>query len=184
MVSQEEYLKSVFPEPPLVAFRRQKNIKETIVRAKVAPSRQSRIVRGMKKCGNCLACSYIKEGKIVKGISYDRKKFTWKIGRALSCSSKNVIYLLECDKDYCKQQYIGMKTDFRERIYQHVGYVRNNIKARATGAHFNLPGHGMRNMKFTILEQVRSNDPLYAREREKSLIRKFNTFYCGINKEP
>ena len=34
MVSQEEYLKSVFPEPPLVAFRRQKNIKETIVRAK------------------------------------------------------------------------------------------------------------------------------------------------------
>jgi hypothetical protein len=160
MVSQEEYLKSAFPEPPLVSFRRQKNVRETIVRAKVAPERQARIVRGMKKCGHCLACSYIKEGKTVKGISYNRKKFIWKIGRALSCNSKNVIYLLECDKEYCKQQYIGMTADFRDRIYQHLGYVRNNIKTRTTGAHFNLPGHGMKNMKFTILEQVRSNDPL------------------------
>ena len=101
------------------------------------------------------------------------------LGR-LEESSKKVIYLLECDKDYCKQQYIGMTNDFREGIYQHVGYVRNNIKARATGAHFNLPGHGIRDMKFTILEQVRSINTLYAREQEKSLIRKFNTFHCGI----
>ena len=62
---QEEHLKSVFPEPPLVSFKRQKNIKETIVRAKVAPERQARVMKGMKKCGNCLACSYIKEGKTV-----------------------------------------------------------------------------------------------------------------------
>ena len=87
--------------------------------------------------------------------------------------------LEQCDKEYCKQQYIGMTTDFRDRIYQHLGYVRNHIQARATGAHFNLAGHGMKNMKFTILEQVRSNDPLYVREREK-----LYTFYCGINKEP
>ena len=77
-----------------------------------------------------------------------------------------------------------MTTDFQERIDQHLGYVRNNIKTRATGAHLNLAGQGMKKMKFTILEQVRSNDPLYAREREKLLRRKFNTFCCGINKEP
>ena len=34
------------------------------------------------------------------------------------------------------------------------------------------------------LEQVKSNDPLYARERERLLIRTFNTFYCELNKEP
>ena len=70
MVSQEEYLKSVFQEPHLVSFRRQKNVRETIVKAKVAPERQARVVRGMKK-----------------GISYTRKKFILKIGRALSCNS-------------------------------------------------------------------------------------------------
>ena len=157
---------------------------QTVLQTLVAPERQARVLRGMKKCGNCLACSYIKEGKTVKGISYSKKKFIWKIGRAVSCNSKNVIYFLECDKQYCKQQYIGMTSDFRERVYQHVGYVRNNVTSRATGEHFNLPGHGMNNMKFTILEQVTSTDPLYAREREKVLIRKFNTYHSGINKEP
>ena len=45
---------------------------------------------------------------------------------------------------------------------------------------FNLPGHDITHMKFSILEQVKSQDPLYAREREKVLIRKFNTFHAGI----
>ena len=40
------------------------------------------------------------------------------------------------------------------------------------------------NMKFTMLEQVKSPDPLYRSEREKLIIRKFNTFYNGIHKEP
>ena len=57
-------------------------------------------------------------------------------------------------------------------------------KYRATGEHSNRPGHGVENMKFTVLEKVKSSDPLYGREREKLLIRKFNTFYCGINEEP
>ena len=87
MVHQEEYLKSVFPEQPLVSIKKQKNIKETIVRAKVAPARQVRVLRGMKKCGNCLAFSYIKEGKTVKGISYNKKNIIWNIGRALSGNS-------------------------------------------------------------------------------------------------
>ena len=39
-------------------------------------------------------------------------------------------------------------------------------------------------MKFTMLELVISPDLLYGKEREKLLIRKFNTFYDGINKEP
>ena len=138
----------------------------------------------MKKCNKCLACSYIKEGKIIDGKNYKGTLFKWKIGRPLSCNSNNVIYILECSKDNCKSQYIGMTEEFRERIYQHIGYVRNKITSRATGEHFNLPGHDITHMKFSILEQFKSQDPLYAREREKVLIRKFNIFHAGIKKEP
>ena len=42
MFGQEPYLKSVFPEPPMVAYKRQRNIREAIVRAKVAPERQKK----------------------------------------------------------------------------------------------------------------------------------------------
>ena len=41
--------------------------------------------------------------------------------------------LLECDKDYCKQKYIGIThQELCERIYQHGGYVRNTHLNRAT----------------------------------------------------
>ena len=132
-----------------------------------------------------MACSYIKEGKYILGNNYEGTTFKLCIGRPISCNSTNIVYLLECDKDYCKQKYIGLThQELRERIYQHVRYVRNKQLNRAPGEHFNRPGHGVENMKFTVLEKVKSSDPLYGREREKLLIRKFNTFYCGINKEP
>ena len=49
MVSQDTHLEAVFPEPPLVAFRRQKNIREKLVKAKVAPQ-NTREKRKLKKC--------------------------------------------------------------------------------------------------------------------------------------
>ena len=55
---------------------------------------------------------------------------------------------------------------------------------QATGEHFILPGKTKNKMTFTIIDKVRSHDPLYGREREKVHIRKFNTFYGGINREP
>ena len=107
------------------------------------------------------------------------------INKKVSCQDSNVIYLIQCDKERCKKRYIGFTTkEFRERMCQHLGYVRNKTLSKATGEHFNLPGHDKNNMKFTILEKVRSADPLYGREREKYHIRKFNTFYAGINREP
>ena len=84
-----------------------------------------------------------------------------------------------------EEKKIGVTSKYlRERIYQHIGYVRSKILSRATGEHINLPGHSIHNMKFTVLEKVKYFDPIYAREREKLLIGKFNSFYSGINKEP
>ena len=70
MVSRNTYLEEVFKRPPLIAYKRQQNIRGHLVRAKVAPAKgpypQKKIV-GMKKCGqNCTACPYIKECKSVK----------------------------------------------------------------------------------------------------------------------
>ena len=48
MVAQEKYLEEVFPEAPLVAFRRQTNIREKIIRAKVAPQRSTREKKNFK----------------------------------------------------------------------------------------------------------------------------------------
>ena len=52
------------------------------------------------------------------------------------------------------------------------------------GVRFNLSGHSKNYVKFTIIKQVRSQDPLYEREREMLHIRNICTFYVRINKEP
>ena len=53
MTYQDPYLKEVFKEPPLTAFKRQKNIRDHILRAKLPNSQRAyplRNLKGMKKC--------------------------------------------------------------------------------------------------------------------------------------
>ena len=56
--------------------------------------------------------------------------------------------------------------------------MRNFNDARK---HFNMPGHSLGNRTVTILENVESEDVFYRKESETYLIRKFNTFYRGLN---
>ena len=81
--------------------------------------------------------------------------------------------------------YIGeTEREFKQRIYDHLGYARNEKIHQATGYHFNLPGHGIENMTFQIIEKVKKNDETYRKERESYFIEKFNTFRAGMNKMP
>ena len=111
-------------------------------------------------------------------------KYTWSINDQVDCEKENIIYLIKCNKENCKQnRYVGeTERKARERISEHRGYIYRNEKRFATGEHFNQPGHSLDNMKFTILEAVKKKDPLYRKEREIYHIRKLNFFHNGINK--
>ena len=63
-------------------------------------------------------------------------------------------------------------------------YAKNNQQNKATGHHFNMPGHSWKNMQFIILEKVLQNDKTYREEREKYLIQKFGTYRNGMNRQP
>ena len=100
------------------------------------------------------------------------------------CQTKNIIYLIECRKTNCsKRQYIGKTTDpLTKRFGAHHDYVRNKLLAKATGAHFNLPGHQMSDMSITVVEKIYNQNPLFLREREAVNINLFNVKDQGINK--
>ena len=66
MKTVDPYLATVFPEPPLTAFKTLRNIKNFIIQSKVNESRKfpKRIKLGMKKCEKSwFACPYILEQK-------------------------------------------------------------------------------------------------------------------------
>ena len=133
----------------------------------------------MKRCSkSCSTCPYIKEGDEIK---VDHQS-SWKIMKRVTCESYNIIYILDCEK--CGKKYIGSTIrQLKHRVSEHKGYILNQVTSRATGAHWNLPGHSLANLKVTVLEQSRSRDEEYIREREKYFIRKFDTFNDGINRE-
>ena len=144
-------------------------------------NRPKRNRNGMKKCQKgCVICPYVKEGKVIK-----EHNFTWHLNSPLNCHTKNKTYMIECNLPRCKQRYIGKsERSLRDRISEHIGYVRSKKLDKSTGAHFNLPGHSLANLTATILEKVRSNDIYYRKEREAYQIRKFNTFYSRLNLRP
>ena len=160
-------MSEVFPEPPMVAYRRQKNIKDFLVRSKVPTKPQyqpKRKSKGMKKCGkSCLACPYIKEGKFIK-----KRNKNWEIHGNLNCQSKNLVYLIECNKETCKLRYIGeTEKSLKDRLSNHIQKIKSIIPTTATGEHFNEIGHSLSNMTITIVETIKSEDPNYRKEREK-----------------
>ena len=180
MVSTDPHLKEVFPLPPLVAYKRPPNIKEKLIRAKVpplAPDRPIRKIPGMKKCTKCPICPFVQPGKSVKSTSNNT---IIDINTSVNCQSQNIIYCISCQN--CRMQYIGeSERSLQHRFSEHKGYATNKHLTKATGAHFNLPGHSVSDMKVTILEKVHSMDPLVRKEREELFIRKFNSKYKGMN---
>ena len=48
MITQDQYLADVFPAPPLVAFRKQSNIRDLLIRSKVPPFQKRQIKRDEK----------------------------------------------------------------------------------------------------------------------------------------
>ena len=135
----------------------------------------------MTNCGKtCPNCPYVKYGKEIK----IDKKSTWKITKKMTCESYNVIYLLECQKENCLQRYIGTTgRQLKNRIADHRGYISNQVTSKATGAHWNLPGHSLADLRVVVLEQTKIHTEEYRKEREKYFIRLFDTYNNGINRE-
>ena len=144
-----------------------------------------RTLVGTKKCNRyeCDTCPFLHTTEKVKS---SRSNFAVKIKTLESCESYDVVYCISCNKpSYHNMQYIGetgrrLADRFRERIC----YVKSaNFTHLRTGNHFNLPGHTLSNMKVSVLEKCKENNPTYREIRESYFINQFNTTVKGLNKK-
>ena len=180
VMTQDPHMKAVFPDPPLIAYRRQRNIREVLIRAKVPPvtKRPKRELLGMRKCNRDVYCNYTMVGDHVKATA---SSYQHQITTKVTCTTSNIIYLITCMK--CLMQYVGeTKRRLKDRLAEHQGYVRNKDLTKATGQHFNTRGHSIYDMHITILEHVKNADEVFRKIREKMYINLFNTKDKGMNK--
>ena len=93
MVTNDPSLKETFPEPPLVAYRRPKSIRDKLIRSEVPKlsSRPKRELRGMKKCLKCPFCPFVVEGVMVKATATNA---TVELNAVVNCQTSNIIHCI------------------------------------------------------------------------------------------
>ena len=115
MLTNSEEHRKVFPEPPLIAFRRCKNLKDILVRARLSnEGNGGNDKKGCSRCGKsrCQVCNVMSNSEHFHSNIDSRE---YRINNSFNCDSSNVVYLLE--GTVCGVQYVGsICTPFRLRF--------------------------------------------------------------------
>eukprot|EP00745_Piridium_sociabile_P026213 TRINITY_DN4169_c0_g1_i14.p1 TRINITY_DN4169_c0_g1~~TRINITY_DN4169_c0_g1_i14.p1 ORF type:complete len:390 (+),score=72.90 TRINITY_DN4169_c0_g1_i14:1655-2824(+) len=173
LLQEDPLLKSVFPKPPLVAFKRDTNIKDHLVKAAVHNHPPSTRPPGTSPCNckGCKTCAFID----------DSTKFTgptghFKIKSNFTCQSSDVVYILSCT--LCNKLYIGESyRSIDERFAEHLRSVRLHYD-NPVGHHFNGPMHSWSHVKVAALWK-NSSSWMYRKHMESLLISKLGTTTPG-----
>ena len=110
-----------------------------------------------------------------------------KILQNLSCSSNNLVYLINCKRCIKKDstlpcQCIGQTCrTLRERFGEHRRGIENNID-ESVPIHFNQPKHTLNDVQVIPLLHVNSNRDSIRFSMEQHLIDKAGTLQNGINR--
>ena len=83
-------LERIFPKPSMVAYRRPKNLRDILFRAKISTKRSSsRRVNGCKPCNQmCTLCPFIQKTTTHK---CERTGREWNIDAPIDCQTPNVV---------------------------------------------------------------------------------------------
>ncbi|KAJ8038351.1 putative indole-3-acetic acid-amido synthetase GH3.8 [Holothuria leucospilota] len=126
-----------FPEPPITAFRIEKNISKHLVRASqpqaVVPNTPGTFPCNRGRCNTCPVVSCDKNLSIV-GPNNNRLN----VHQHFTCTSANVVYVLECKR--CNILYVGeTKRRLADRVTEHLRSIKQNLPGFPVATHFNPP---------------------------------------------
>ena len=166
-----------FQSPPILAFRRNKNLRDIIGTKLIENGKVRRKFTNkiQGKCTLCLANNRTLSCKQVVHTTTFRSNQTNRVIQIyhnLNCKSKFVIYLLEYTK--CKIQFVGKaETEFNIRPNNH----RKDVwkpDAIPASRHFSGIGHNFNtHAKFILTEQIRHID--IVKEKNKEMLKQLKT---------
>ena len=177
---RSERMKKAMPHVPVVGERNSKSLRTILMPTILPPEINTSLTPGIILCDKkCIACRkhMIQTSSFNSHIS--REVFS--IRHPMSCTSKNIIYLLFCAK--CNgAQYIGeTRNTIKQRIALHRSHINYNKGTHVT-RHFNSDSHSLDDMRCIPIEQILSLDHKARKQREAFWISKLKTrFPQGLN---
>ncbi|XP_019614385.1 PREDICTED: uncharacterized protein LOC109462296 [Branchiostoma belcheri] len=156
LVQLSSRTRDIFQDPPLVAYRRNKNIKDMLVRARIPKENRNLLEKfvpsGSFPCGKngCTNCAYVKKANNFKS---HRTGKCYAIRTHINCQSKNIVYLIQCKK--YGVQYVGeTKQTLANRLNSHRSAINTCTKKDTpVSAHFNQT-HSMGDLEILGIERL------------------------------
>ena len=151
LLEEDASTKEIFKEAPLVAYRKDRSLRDLLVHSKLSQSTHPRepTDNGTHKCNRrrCNTCQHVNSETTIKG-----PKSTWHVKNHFTCTTTNIIYAITCTA--CHSVYVGeTKRRLADRITEHLRSIRLNTPGLPVAQHFNLPGHSSENVKVCGLMQ-------------------------------
>ena len=171
ILQSDDELSNIFAEPPMVAWRRDKSLRDILVHSRVTSTTYGCMV----SCGRrrCDTCTHL----------YPHPEMQFPLAKKpivrSSCTERNVVYGILCDT--CGTTYIG-QTGKRlgDRVVQHLRDIRLD-NGKPVARHFNMMGHrGVQDLKVAVIMSL-SGTEAQRRKMESELIQTLGTFPFGIN---
>ena len=184
-VTRSPTLNAALPEPPRIAFRNAKTLRNLLVRSKLKVNQPKD--PGTHKCGHSL-CEICPELVLGNQFTSTNTGKSYTINFHLNCNSFNVIYLLTCK--VCNMQYVGSTTTkFRLRYNQYKSQInlygegRRDMKQKKFVEHFYSENHHG-TYKDISVQLIDHCDPNDQERREDFWIYHFDTMFPkGLNQK-
>ncbi len=135
ILSDDPQTKEIFPQPPLIAYRHDRNVRVTLVHT--ADRNQPGPHVGTSPCthNRCRTCDYISRDSTLQG-----PQCSINIKNAFTCQSSGLVYAISCRR--CSAVYIGETgRALRERFGEHLRSIEKNLPGFPVAEHFNANGH-------------------------------------------
>ena len=192
--ARDSRFRVLFPKPPKPTFRKGRNLKQLLIRAKLPKTRPLNTrasvrenARGVTRCNKgsgrnqCGGCAYITRSprEVIKEVKMNSTGEVLQIADKMNCKTRGVIYVLQSDKD--PKQYAGQTGGTVEtRSKQHAYDIEAGLD-KAVPRHFEATNSGKENLRVIPVIKVKSNDPWTRLYLERKFINKYDLVQQGIN---
>ena len=177
--------KAIFTKPPLMAFRRDSNLRDILVHSRLKRKEDN---PGTYPCKHprCRTCNHVSQPPTIQNLG---NSFT--VHKRYTCSSACLIYAIKCRK--CGILYIGETCrQLNERFGEHIRNVEHKLHEDEkkkdqsdinVSQHFNSTGHSVKDMSILGLLDA-PKDSRRRKTLEKRIIFKLDTRVPkGLNKQ-
>ncbi|XP_065064699.1 uncharacterized protein LOC135690932 [Rhopilema esculentum] len=181
--------KEVFSDVLILSYRRPKNLRNILVRARIKSDTPSNL-RGTHKCHsrrNCITCQRITDS--TTSFNFTNTDSNYDIKKRLDCNSNNVLYALQCKccltNGHKNCQYIGQTSRrLKDRFNEHRRDIINKkVDKSGVAEDFCSPEHTINDLTVTPLLKLNDKLESVRRAKEQYLIGLANTLTSnGMNR--